>query len=149
SGTWVTWRCLPRGERLRGGGCAGYLVLLLLLFAVPLTRLMLYAARSDFYSYILAAPFISGYLLYVNRSRSLAAYRTSIAGTITMAAIAIAALAAWIGWQKELSINNGFSLMALAFVSLVAVGGFLFLGSKWMAAMVFPVTFLIFTVPLP
>jgi exosortase C (VPDSG-CTERM-specific) len=148
-GTWVTWTCLPRGERLRVGGCAGYLVLLLLLFAQPLTRLMLYAARSDLHSYILAVPFLSGYLLYMNRSRSSVAYRTSIAGTITMAAIAIAPLAAGIGWKRDLSINDEFSLMALAFVNFVAVGGFLFFGSKWMAAMAFPVTFLIFTVPLP
>jgi exosortase C (VPDSG-CTERM-specific) len=121
----------------------------LLLFALPLTRLMLYAARSDLHSYILVVPFISGYLLYMNRSWSPAAYRTSIAGTITMAAIAIAPLAARISWERDLSINDGFSLMALAFVSFVAAGGFLFLGSKWMAAMAFPVTFLIFTVPLP
>jgi len=149
SGTWMTWRCLPRGERLRVGGCAGYLVLLLLLFSQSLTRLMLYAARSDLYSYIVVVPFISGYLLYMNRSRSSAAYRASIAGTITMAAMAIAPLAARISWERDLSVNDGFSLMALAFVSFVAVGGFLFFGSKWMAAMAFPVMFLIFTVPLP
>ena len=40
-------------------------------------------------------------------------------------------------------------LMALAYVSFVAAGGFLFLGSKWMAAAAFPVAFLIFMVPLP
>src|ERR1035438_6207948 len=39
--------------------------------------------------------------------------------------------------------------MALAFVTFVAAGGFLFLGSKWMAAVAFPVAFLIFMVPLP
>ena len=39
--------------------------------------------------------------------------------------------------------------MALAYVSVVAAGGFLFLGSKWMAAAAFPVAFLIFMVPLP
>ena len=39
--------------------------------------------------------------------------------------------------------------MALAYVSFVAAGGFLFLGSKWMAAAAFPVAFLIFMVPLP
>jgi exosortase C (VPDSG-CTERM-specific) len=149
SGTWVTWRCLSRGERLRVGGCAGYLVLLLLLFAQSLTKLMLYAARSDLYSYILLVPFISGYLLYMNRSRFSDAYRTSISGTIMAAAIAVAALAAGIVWKGNLSINDEFSLLALAFVSFVAVGGFLFFGSKWMAALAFPVTFLIFTVPLP
>lgn len=110
---------------------------------------MLYAAGSDLYSYIPLVPFISGYLLYMNRSRSSAAYRTSIAGTITMAAIAITAMVAEIRWERDLSVNDGFSLMALAFVSFVAVGGFLFFGSKWMATMAFPVTFLIFIVPLP
>ncbi len=39
--------------------------------------------------------------------------------------------------------------MTLAYVSFVAAGGFLFLGSKWMAAAAFPVAFLIFMVPLP
>jgi exosortase C (VPDSG-CTERM-specific) len=41
------------------------------------------------------------------------------------------------------------ALAALAFVSFVAVGGFLFLGARWMAAKAFPVAFLIFMVPLP
>ena len=148
-GTWVTWRCLPRGERSRVGGCAGYLVLLLLLFAQSLAKLMLYAARSDLYSYIVLVPFISGYLLYTTRSRSSVAYRSSIPGTIIAAAIGIAALAAKSRWESDLSINDGFSLMALAFVSFVAAGGFLFFGSKWMAAMAAPFTFLIFTIPLP
>lgn len=147
--TSVTWRCLPRGERLRVGGCAGYLVLLLLSFAQPLTRLILYASQSDLYSYILLVPFISGYLLYRNRSWSSAAYRTSIAGAIAAAAIAIAAVAARIRWESGLSINDECSLMGLAFVSFIALGGFLFFGSKWMAARAFPITFLIFTVPLP
>jgi exosortase len=34
-------------------------------------------------------------------------------------------------------------------MSFVAAGGFLFLGSKWMAAAAFPVAFLVFMVPLP
>jgi exosortase C (VPDSG-CTERM-specific) len=148
-GTWVTWKCLPRGERLRVGGCAGYLVLLSLLFAQSLTRLMLYAAQSDLYSYILLVPFISGYLLYMNRSRASVAYGTSIVGTMTVTAIAMAAMVAGRRWERDLSVNDGFSLMALAFVSFVAAGGFLFFGSKWMATMAFPATFLLFTVPLP
>jgi exosortase len=39
--------------------------------------------------------------------------------------------------------------MTLAYVSIIAAGGFLFLGSQWMAAAAFPVGFLIFMVPLP
>ena len=94
-------------------------------------------------------PFISGYLLYIERGRRSAMYRSSIAGTVAMGGIGIAALAAGIGWRGSLSINDGLALMALAFVSFVVAGGFLFLGSKWMAAAAFPVAFLIFMVPLP
>jgi len=148
-GAWATWRDLPRPQRSRVGGCVGYLVLLTLLFIQPLTRLMLYAAHSDLHSHILLVPFITGYLLYIQRGRHSAAYRRSIAGTVAVGGIGIAALAAWIGWRGSLSLNDGLALTALAFVSFVAAGGFLFLGSKWMAARAFPVAFLIFVVPLP
>ena len=58
-------------------------------------------------------------------------------------------LAAGIGLREGLRVNDDLALMALAYVSFVAAGGFLFLGSKWMAAAAFPVAFLIFMVPLP
>ncbi len=51
--------------------------------------------------------------------------------------------------RGRLSVNDGLALMTLAYVSLIAAGGFFFLGSKWMAAAAFPVAFLIFLVPLP
>jgi exosortase C (VPDSG-CTERM-specific) len=135
--------------RSRVGGFAGFLVLLTLLFIQPLTRLMLYAAGSSLYSYIVLVPFITGYLLYLRRGRALVPYCTSIAGTVTVGGIGIAALAARIAWRGGLSINDGLALMALAFVSFAAAGGFLFLGSKWMASKAFPFAFLIFMIPLP
>jgi len=148
-GVWARWRDLPRPQRLRVGGCAAYLLLLTLLFLQPLIRLTVYAAQSDLDSYILMVPFISGYLLYIERGRCPAMYRSSIAGTVATGGIGIAALAAGIGWRGSLSINDGLALMALSFVSFVVAGGFLFLGSKWMAAAASPVAFLVFMVPLP
>ena len=149
AGAWARWRDLPRPHRLRVAGCAGYLLLLMLLFLQPLTRLMVYVAQSEMYSYILIVPFISGYLLYIERGHLPAAFRSSIAGTVAMGGIGIAALAAGIGWRGSLSINDGLALMALAFVSFVAAGLFLFLGPKLMAAAAFPVAFLVFMIPLP
>jgi exosortase C (VPDSG-CTERM-specific) len=150
------------------GGCVSYLVLLTLAFIQPLTRLTLYAARSDLNSHILLIPFIAGYLLYIQRGRllnttslsfarrpqslvtlRLAAYRSSIAGTVTLGGIGFAALVIAIEWRGSLSLNDELALEALAFVSFVAAGGFLFLGARWMAAKAFPVAFLIFMVPLP
>ena len=148
-GSRATWRDLPRPQRLRVVGCAGYFVFLTLAFIQPLTRLMLYAAQSDLNSHILLVPFITGYLLYIQRGRFLAAYRSSIAGTVAVGGIGFAALAAGIEWRGSLSVNDGLALAALAFVSFIAAGGFVFLGARWMAAKAFPVAFLIFMVPLP
>jgi exosortase C (VPDSG-CTERM-specific) len=121
----------------------------MLLSTEPLARLILYAAHSNLHSHILLVPFISTYLLYLQRGRSSAAYRTSISGTVIAGGIGIVAVAAAIEWRGSLSINDELALMALGFVSIVAAGGFLFLGSKWMASKAFPVAFLIFMVPLP
>ena len=143
------WRDLSRPQQLRIGACAGYFVLLTLLFIQPLTRLVLYAARSELYTHILLVPLICGYLLYIQRARLAVDYRSSIPGTVTLGGIGVASLTAGMAWRGSLSINDGLALMAVAFVSFVAAGGFLFLGSKWMAAAAFPVTFLIFMVPLP
>jgi len=148
-GARARWRDMPRPQQLRVGGCAAYLLLLILLFLRPLTRLMAYAAQSSLDSYILIVPFITVYLLYIERGRYPAMYRSSIAGTVAMGGIGVAALAAEIAWRGSLSINDGLALMALSFVSFVAAGGFLFLGSRWMAAAAFPVAFLVFMVPLP
>jgi exosortase C (VPDSG-CTERM-specific) len=143
------WRSLPRARRLRIGGWAGYVVLLTLLFARPLASLMLYAAGSNLHSHILLVPLVAGYLLY-NQQRTFATeYRSSIFGTITVGGIGLAALAAGLAWRGRVSVNDELALMALAFVSFVAAGGFLLLGSRWMAAAAFPVAFLIFMVPLP
>jgi exosortase C (VPDSG-CTERM-specific) len=122
---------------------------LTLLFVQPLTRLILYAARSDLHSHIVLVPFITAYLLYIKRSRLPVAYRRSIAGTVILGAIGSVALGAAIWWRLTLSVNDGLALVALGFISFVAAGGFLFLGLKWMAAAAFPVAFLIFMVPLP
>jgi len=96
-GSRATWRDLPRPQRLRVVGCAVYCVFLTLAFIQPLIRLMLHAAQSDLHSHILLVPFITGYLLYIQRGRLLAAYRSSIAGTVTLGGIGFAALAAGIG----------------------------------------------------
>lgn len=149
SGLSAWWRDMPRSERTRIAGCAGYMLVLLLLFIRPLTRLMLYAVRSDLHSHIVLVPFIVAYLLYLRRRAHPAGYRSSVFGTVIMAGLGVATLAAAAGWRRNLSLNYGLALMALAFVSFAVAGGFLFLGPAWMAARAFPVAFSIFMIPLP
>ena len=146
---WATWQGWPRTDRLRIGGWIGWIVVVTLASVQPLTRLMLHAAQSELHSYIPLVPLVAAYLLYIRRRTLVTACRSSMGGTVILSAIGVAALAASIRLLGSLSVNDGLALLALAYVSLVAAGGFLFLGSKWMAAAAFPVSFLIFMVPLP
>jgi exosortase C (VPDSG-CTERM-specific) len=149
TGAWSRWRGLPRPERLRIGGAVGWVFVVTLAFVQPLIRLMIHVSQSDLHSYIPLVPFVAGYLLYIQRGTRLAAYGTSIGGTVIVSSISFAALAAGIYWRGSLSVNDELVLIVLAYLSFVAAGGFLFLGSKWMAAAAFPITFLVFMVPLP
>ena len=127
----------------------GWIAVFTLAFIQPLTRLVQHALQSELHSYIPLVPFVAGYLLYIQRRTRASTYATSIGGTILLGGVAAAALVAWIMWRGSLSINDGLAVLALAYVSLVAGGGYLFLGAKWMASAAFPIGFLIFMVPLP
>ena len=110
---------------------------------------MLYAVNDPLLSYIPLVPFVAAYLLYLQRGALVAGYRRSVGGTVILGGISVAALTAGIAMRGRLSVNDSLALMTLAYVCLVAAGGFLFLGAKWMAAAAFPVAFLIFMVPVP
>jgi exosortase C (VPDSG-CTERM-specific) len=126
-----------------------FVILLTALFSRQLVELAIYSAGKDLYSYILLVPVISVYLLYLQRHSLLAAHETSPACAFIPAAIGLGALAADRHWSQSLSQNDSLSLIALAYVAFIAVGGFLFIGRKVMAAVAFPIGFLIFLVPLP
>ena len=139
---------LESPQRRRIIGLAGSAGLVTLLFVQPLARLLVLALHSELHSYIPFVPFISGYLLYIQpKTMSLIAARS--APTMDVAAVGFAALAASIRLKGTLSVNDDLSLMMLAYVSFIVAGGFLFLGSKRMAAAAFPIAFLLFMVPLP
>jgi exosortase C (VPDSG-CTERM-specific) len=127
-----------------------WIVLATLAFIPSLMALMRHAWGSDLRSYIPLVPVVSGYLLWVQPATLKPAYRTSVVGAIVLGALgAGAALVAGISVRSSLSLNDHLALTTLAYVSLVAAGGFLFLGSQWMASAAFPMAFLIFMVPLP
>ena len=146
---WSAWRDFPGPQRQRVGGYVAHVALVVLFFIQPLVRLMLHAAQNPLHSHIPLVPLIAGYLLYVQRRPRVAGYRTSIGGAMALVSIGVAALAAGICWRGSLSVNDALALEAVAFVSFVAAGGFLFLGSRWMVAAAFPISFLIFMVPMP
>lgn len=147
--SWSAWGSLSRPERKRVGGFIAYVLLSMLLFSSPLLRLLRHAAQNELHSHIPLVPVIVAYLLYLGRPRPAASYQSSTGGAVLLAGIALAALAAAAFGRGSLSPNDDLALTALAFVSVIAAGGFLFLGAKWMWATAFPMAFLIFMVPMP
>jgi exosortase C (VPDSG-CTERM-specific) len=144
----TAWRGLPRSAQLRFGGLAGYVCLIVLIFMQPLIRLMSYSFQSHLNSHILLVPLIVGYLLVVQR-RQLVQMHSSIGGAILVVVIGLAALGVRSWWWDTLSTNDELALVALAVVSLIVAGAFLFLGARWMLSAAFPMSFLVFAVPMP
>jgi exosortase len=125
-----------------------YLALLTLLFLKPLVQFAIYAYDSDLDSHMVWVVFIVGYLVYSNRSRRRPVLATGLAGAGVLSLIALASVAVSF-WRSDLSVNDRLALTTFAFVGLIAAGGFLFLGTAWMASHAFAVSFLIFMVPMP
>lgn len=125
-----------------------YLAILLLGFASTLYTLTFRAAVSQLHSYILLIPFISGYLIYIQRERLPKVFSPSVGLGSIFAIMGLLSLSAALTFGPW-SANDYFTLMALSFVCLLVAGGFFFLGQQWMVAAAFPVAFLFFFVPMP
>ena len=121
----------------------------ILVFIVPLTGLIQTSYRSDTFSYIPFIPFISAYLIYLNRQMVFSQKRSySSAGLIP---ISIGILVLFIAGKRTASLDHFdyFSLVALSMV-LIWIGGFtLCYGTKSLRAAAFPVLFLFLMVPIP
>ncbi len=140
-----------RASHTRFLGFLGFAVLLTAVFIKPLFSLTAGAIHSQLDSYIVLVPFVSAYLIYDRRKRLPKEYGFSSWAMIPLLA-GIIALTTALKLHRpgsSLSDHDYLALMALSFVCLLAAGGFLFLGRKWMTAAAFPFAFLIFIVPMP
>ncbi|MGH9241265.1 MAG: exosortase/archaeosortase family protein [Vicinamibacterales bacterium] len=145
---WAAWRSLPHPERVRISGWAVWIATATLVFVRPLTALLSLARENELHSHIPLIPLVTAYLLFIQRGTLPAPGRSSILGTLAMSSVAIAA-GSWGIASPELSATDRIAVMTFAYAALVAGGGFLFLGAKWMSAAAFPIALLIFIVPLP
>lgn len=119
---------------------------------MPLFDLVRLAATTDLHSHILLIPFVTIYLVWQQR-RALAAipvgssWLAASPFLLGLTGIGVHWFLRRHGWQPVP--ENYLCLVTLSFYCFVLGGGFLFLGSKFMKAVAFPVGFLIFMVPLP
>jgi exosortase C (VPDSG-CTERM-specific) len=121
-------------------------------FVIPLWDLIMFAAGSELYSYILLIPFISFYLVWVKRQNLPRAFSPThglssgflIAGMVVL-------LAYWLVFRHRLKLmeDDYLAVMMIAFLLFFSGVCGWFLGRQFLRACVFPLSFLIFMVPLP
>lgn len=124
-------------------------VLILLLFHAPLRMLAASALESDLYSHIALIPFVSLFLLHARRKEIFRETHVSaIPGAVLLAGAAAVHLLG--DWKiASLSRNDYLSLQSLGLI-LGLWGGFVFgFGTEAFRRAVFPLLFLLFTVPVP
>ena len=129
--------------------------MLVLIFHQTLFSLAKLALSSDLHSHILLVPFISAYLLYLQRGQFPAAHRSSWCGAVLLSCAGAAAwlLTAgnWFGAMMvpRLSFDESLAVRVFSWIWFLVAGGFLFLGREWMASSAFPFAFLGCMIPLP
>ena len=112
----------------------------------------LHAGGSDLHSHILLVPFISAYLVFIQRDRLPRNYSSSSGAAGFFFVIGLVALVAgWLARRSDhpLSHNDDLALTIFSFIALLMAAGFAFLGRHWMKSTAFPFFFLLFMIPLP
>lgn len=127
-------------------------LVLLLAFSVPLFRVTAFALKSDLYSYILIIPFISGYLIWIERNRLYAPSSLLPRGWAALPLVAgigflTAAVFSHLGQTAPLVDSLAYWMYAL--VCLLGAAACAFLGRGALRVVGFPLAFLIFLAPLP
>jgi exosortase C (VPDSG-CTERM-specific) len=121
-------------------------------FSLPLYDLVRFALRSQLYSHIVLIPFISGYLIWLNR-KTLPSRYVADPGIASLPMIfGVMALAGYwltVGLGIKLPHEDRLALTTASYVLLLGGLGGWFLGRELLCAIVFPVAFLCFMVPMP
>jgi len=127
-------------------------IALLVVFSLPLYRLVRFALGSDLYSHIVLIPVISGYLVWLKRSeltdkaspRRILAFASLGIGTAILACFGYAFL-----YGPSMAREDILAQTTLSFVFLFIGICAYHLGRKALSAVAFPLGFLFFMVPFP
>ena len=128
-------------------------IVITLAFALPLRDLLVYGLDNDLYSHCWLVPFISVYLIWLERDR----IDTNPSSKTKALAIipALASIAALIAYQNfggdwtNSLYENALCCLALAYVMSLYAGAFLTLSAATLKSLAFPLLLGLFTVPFP
>jgi exosortase C (VPDSG-CTERM-specific) len=133
----------------------GFMVLAIIVvacFTRPLWALIQFALHSELYSHILLIPFITGYLIWLQRQTLILDAQPSRKLALLPLLVGLAILTGyWFarssGWQPR--IEDYLSLMTFAVLAFLFAGAIFCLGFTTLRRLIFPAAFLLFMIPFP
>lgn len=121
----------------------------LALFYDPVRTILTFSFHNELYSHIILIPLISGYLIFIRRGEIFSAKDYAFAGGAGVLLSGILIYAVGNHYAARFQQQDYLSLMALALVTFF-IGGFtLSYGIRALRVAMFPLTFLVFLIPLP
>ena len=140
------------GGKNSSRGFLFFSLVLVLAFCKPLFDLVLYSFHSSLHSHAPLVPFISFYLIWLQKESLPSSSRSSpvLAAVFWLAGLS-ALTAFWVLKYQvgPLARNDSLALTITSFLCFFVGGGFFCFGAKLMQAVAFPVLFLVFSVPFP
>jgi exosortase C (VPDSG-CTERM-specific) len=128
---------------------AVFLVALTGLFSLPLLGLARLAADDNLYSHVVLIPFISAYLVWLNRK----ALPSSFGGPSRLAAVpatlGLLLLLSALIYQPTALNPERLSITISAYVLFIWAGALFCFGTAFVRSIAFPTLFLVFLVPFP
>jgi exosortase len=120
-----------------------------LLFVRPLTAFVSYSLSNDNASHLVLIPFISAWIIFLERDRIFKAPGSdpSLASRLLAAGAALALAA--LSWGSRWSALNQLSVYIFALILLWAAGFSFFFGKQTLQRAQFPFFFLLLTIPIP
>ena len=129
--------------------CSAWLVATCLLFFVPLSRFIHYALSNDNASHAVLIPAICIWIIFLERQRIFATLDSDVRSAVLFFFPGFVAAAAYFIYGPRLSELNQLSLCILALILLWIAGFAFFFGRSALQRARFPLTFLLFTIPIP
>ena len=128
------------------------LVALIGCFSLPLYQLFRFGLQNDLYSHVILIPFVSLYLIWINRSQLPEPSEPD--RRIALAFFALGALTFAAGWYApragfQFAPDDDLAASTLSFLFFLVGTCAWFLGRKTLRALAFPLAFLVFMVPFP
>jgi exosortase len=129
--------------------CGVWFVVTCLLFFAPLSRFIHYALSNDNASHTVLIPAICIWIIFLERQRIFLTLDSDVRSAFLFVSLGCLATAAYFAYGPRFGDLNQLSLCILALI-LLWIAGFAFLfGRSALQRARFPLTFLLFTIPIP